>query len=210
MVFIVVLLVIAFGITVFILLQKDSTNVINQVPNTQNNIVEENILINNTTTFDKTRIVDSYFKNIDVYVVKNFPNDISVKIANGKAYVAINRDTIGAGSYEKEVGTYYEIKGISSKVIDVAMIRIPTSGYPIFACLMENGTVEVTKFVENSDIVSNGTIPGYNNIVRIDNVEYFEEQQLDDKTVKIPTIQIAATQKDGTVQILHILEWLYK
>lgn len=157
---------------------------------------------NKTDTYDIIDISNSL--NEDMYLSKKFDN-IKTKILNGKAYVAFTTDEIGTSKYGKELNKYYEILNVNGKVIDISVVKIPTSGYPIFVMLMEDGTLQKTKFVEGSDIICNGKIEDYENITRIDDVEIINKLDFGGEIAESYSQSVVATDKYGNTKLIKNL-----
>lgn len=159
----------------------------------ESNKVEEKII-------EKSALID-VSKNLadNMYLSKQYLN-FKTKIINNKAYVAITDNTLGSMSYEKSINEYYEIKGVNGNVVDICITAIPTSGYPIFVMLMEDGTLQKTKFIQGSDIVCDGIIEGYSNIVRIDDVEVKNINNFGGTDIVNYSKSIVATDKDGNTK----------
>lgn len=82
------------------------------------------------------------------------------------------------------------------------MIKMPTSGYPIFILLMEDGTIQKTKFVQGSDIICDGKIDGFENIERIDEIEIVNNLEFGNEKVVDYSIGVVATDNNGkTMQV---------
>lgn len=142
-------------------------------------------------------------KNLEegVYLSKTFGN-IKTKIQDGKAYIAFTSKALGSSEFTKELNKYYEILNVSGNVIDISMIKMPTSGYPIFILLMEDGTIQKTKFVQGSDIICDGKIDGFENIERIDEIEIVNNLEFGNEKVVDYSIGVVATDNNGkTMQV---------
>ena len=131
-----------------------------------------------------------------VYLSKTFENT-KTKIQNGKAYVSFTTNELGSGEYTKELNKYYEILNVKGNVIDISRVTIPTSKYPIFILLMDDGTVQKTKFSQGSDIICDGKIDGLENIVRIDEVEIVNKLEFGENVVDSYSTGVVATNKNG-------------
>ena len=154
---------------------------------------------------EKAKLID-VSKNLDtskMYFSKSY-DDLSVKIENNKVYIANNSDVLGVNAYRKKQGQYYEIIGVNGKVVDICMTKIPTSGYPIFVMLMEDGTLQRTKFVTNDDIVCAGTLEEYTDIVRIDQVTTISDST--EPGISMYWQGIVATDKDGNTRQVEVLK----
>lgn len=134
--------------------------------------------------------------NEGVYLSKTFENT-KTKIQNGKAYVSFTTNELGSGEYTKELNKYYEILNVKGNVIDISRVTIPTSKYPIFILLMDDGTVQKTKFSKGSDIICDGKIDGLENIVRIDEVEIVNKLEFGENVVDSYSTGVVATNKNG-------------
>lgn len=142
-------------------------------------------------------------KNLEegVYLSKTFGN-IKTKIQDGKAYIAFTSKELGSSEFTKELNKYYEILNVSGNVIDISMIKMPTSGYPIFILLMEDGTIQKTKFVQGSDIICDGKIDGFENIERIDEIEIVNNLEFGNEKVVDYSIGVVVTDNNGkTMQV---------
>lgn len=194
---------------------EDKINSFNSKNDISSNIEKDNIQNTNTSNnyedvrpsekIDTSDIIDiSKNLNNDMYLSKRFDN-VKTKISNGKAYVAFTTDEIGTSKYGKELNKYYEMLNVNSKVIDISILKIPTSGYPIFVMLMEDGTLQKTKFVEGSDIICNGKIEDYENITRIDDVEIINKLDFGGEIAESYSKSVVATDKYGNTKLIKNL-----
>ncbi len=165
--------------------------------NTENSAVEEKQ--------DKDNEKIDVSKNLQegVYLSKTFGN-IKTKIQDGKAYIAFTSKELGSSEFTKELNKYYEILNVSGNVIDISMIKMPTSGYPIFILLMEDGTIQKTKFVQGSDIICDGKIDGFENIERIDEIEIVNNLEFGNEKVVDYSIGVVATDNNGKTKQVKI------
>lgn len=157
---------------------------------------------------EKLKLVD-VSKNLDTtqqFFSKDF-GMLSAKIVDNKVYVAFQKDVIGINLSTKKIGEYFEIIGVNGNVVDICMTEIPTSGYPIFVLLMEDGTLQRTKFVTNDDIVCAGTLEGYTDIVRIDQVTTISDSPQPGISMYWPGI--VATDKDGNTRKVEVLKAIF-
>ena len=138
-----------------------------------------------------------------VYLSKTFGN-IKTKIQDGKSYIAFTSKELGSSEFTKELNKYYEILNVSGNVIDISMIKMPTSGYPIFILLMEDGTIQKTKFVQGSDIICDGKIDGFENIERIDEIEIVNNLEFGNEKVVDYSIGVVATDNNGKTKQVKI------
>lgn len=157
---------------------------------------------NNVQTYSIINISNNL--NDNMYLSKQLGN-VKTKIVDGKAYAAFTTNSIGTANYTKELNEYYEILGVNGEVVDISIVEIPTSGYPIFVMLMNDGTLQKTKFVQGSDIVCDGKIEGYENIVRIDAVEVVNTHEFGDSIAKQYSKGIVVTDKEGNTELLKNL-----
>lgn len=165
--------------------------------NTENSAVEEKQ--------DKDNEKIDVSKNLQegVYLSKTFGN-IKTKIQDGKSYIAFTSKELGSSEFTKELNKYYEILNVSGNVIDISMIKMPTSGYPIFILLMEDGTIQKTKFVQGSDIICDGKIDGFENIERIDEIEIVNNLEFGNEKVVDYSIGVVATDNNGKIKQVKI------
>ena len=165
--------------------------------NTENSAVEEKQ--------DKDNEKIDVSKNLQegVYLSKTFGN-IKTKIQDGKSYIAFTSKDLGSSEFTKELNKYYEILNVSGNVIDISMIKMPTSGYPIFILLMEDGTIQKTKFVQGSDIICDGKIDGFENIERIDEIEIVNNLEFGNEKVVDYSIGVVATDNNGKTKQVKI------
>lgn len=163
--------------------------------NTENSAVEEKQ--------DNEKIDVSKNLQEGVYLSKTFGN-IKTKIQDGKAYIAFTSKELGSSEFTKELNKYYEILNVSGNVIDISMIKMPTSGYPIFILLMEDGTIQKTKFVQGSDIICDGKIDGFENIERIDEIEIVNNLEFGNEKVVDYSIGVVATDNNGKTKQVKI------
>lgn len=165
--------------------------------NTENSAVEEKQ--------DKDNEKIDVSKNLQegVYLSKTFGN-IKTKIQGGKSYISFTSKELGSSEFTKELNKYYEILNVSGNVIDISMIKMPTSGYPIFILLMEDGTIQKTKFVQGSDIICDGKIDGFENIERIDEIEIVNNLEFGNEKVVDYSIGVVATDNNGKTKQVKI------
>lgn len=138
------------------------------------------------------------------YISREMDN-MKLKIKDGKVYTLFTSSSIGTGTYKKELNKYYEISNVSGKVIDAVITKIPTSGYPIIVMLMEDGSLQKTKFAQGDDIVCEGKISGYENIIGIEKIEYEEVLNFGDNSVTKLSNKVVAMDKNGNISYLSNL-----
>ncbi len=180
--------------------EKDELNA--KVLELENKLNTENVSNDVNQTQNTYNILDVSKKLNDKYYLCKQMGNVKAKIVDNKAYVAVIEGNLGTNTYTKKLNEYYEIQGVSGKVVDICIEEIPTSKYPIFVLLMEDGTLEATKFVDGDDIVSKGKLDGYENIVRIDNCESVDENKFGDDIVKTYSSSVCATDINGNSKIV--------
>lgn len=196
--------ILATGIAIY--LEIENMNINKQLLENKSNIENyntENSAVEKKQDEDSEKIDVSKNLQEGVYLSKTFGN-IKTKIQDGKAYIAFTSKELGSSEFTKELNKYYEILNVSGNVIDISMIKMPTSGYPIFILLMEDGTIQKTKFVQGSDIICDGKIDGFENIERIDEIEIVNNLEFGNEKVVDYSIGVVATDNNGKTMQLKI------
>ncbi len=181
--------------------ELNSTNIENNDNNVQQN--------SNNVTDSKFSTINYGNLGNNCYISKSIPilnQGIKVKVENKKAFVAILDDNIGTNEYTKEKGKYYEIQNVNGNVVDIAVLLVPTSSYPIFVLLMEDGTMQKTKIDNGSDIICEGKIDGFENIVGIESCETVSTNDFGGNKVDSYTMGVATVDENGQTKVLNINE----
>lgn len=196
--------ILATGIAIYFVIENMNIN--KQLLENKSNIENyntENSAVEKKQDEDSEKIDVSKNLQEGVYLSKTFGN-IKTKIQDGKAYIAFTSKELGSSEFTKELNKYYEILNVSGNVIDISMIKMPTSGYPIFILLMEDGTIQKTKFVQGSDIICDGKIDGFENIERIDEIEIVNNLEFGNEKVVDYSIGVVATDNNGKTKQVKI------
>ncbi len=174
------------------------------------NEVQQNI---NNQENDSASVDSNYSTNFpsnlgdNCYISKSIPTlnqGIKVKVENNKAYVAILDDNIGTNKYTKEKGKYYEIQNVSGNVVDITVLLVPTSSYPVFVLLMEDGTLQKTKIDSSSDIICDGKVNDFENIVGIESCEIVSTNDFGGNKVDTYSMGVATIDKSGKTKVINI------
>jgi len=181
-------------------------NEINELKQTVNNLTLQ-LENNKEIQAEKMEInisknVDN-IQNIEAYVIKDDGN-VAAKVQNGKAYVkVINSGKISSNvMWKKNLNEFYEIENINGVVVDICTYRYVGSGEYIFILLMEDGTLQKTKISDGSSFICEGKIDGYENIIRIDDVEVKNENQFGDEISVFYSKAVVATDSNGNTELL--------
>ena len=196
--------ILATGIAIYFVIENMNIN--KQLLENKSNIENyntENSAVEKKQDKDNEKIDVSKNLQEGVYLSKTFGN-IKTKIQDGKSYIAFTSKELGSSEFTKELNKYYEILNVSGNVIDISMIKMPTSGYPIFILLMEDGTIQKTKFVQGSDIICDGKIDGFENIERIDEIEIVNNLEFGNEKVVDYSIGVVATDNNGKTKQVKI------
>ena len=196
--------ILATGIAIYFVIENMNIN--KQLLENKSNIENyntENSAVEKKQDEDSEKIDVSKNLQEGVYLSKTFGN-IKTKIQDGKAYIAFTSKELGSSEFTKELNKYYEILNVSGNVIDISMIKMPTSGYPIFILLMEDGSIQKTKFVQGSDIICDGKIDGFENIERIDEIEIVNNLEFGNEKVVDYSIGVVATDNNGKTKQVKI------